>query len=118
MVILNKYYFVLIHICDVQYYFPGFTLSPLVTLPLVGYLCSTWMGWPSTFYLFGSLNLIWVGLYFVYGSDSPKKHPKITYEERQYIESSLKRTDVQVSKNIKKVFNNIISYYYRSPQFR
>lgn len=64
-----------------------------VTLPLVGYMSSTWIGWPSTYYLYGSLNVVWIVLFFIFGADSPQKHPRISYEERKHIETSLNKSE-------------------------
>jgi MFS family permease len=45
--------------------------------------------WPSVFYIFGCLGLIWSAAWLFIVSDSPSKHPTISSEERAYIESKI-----------------------------
>jgi MFS family permease len=46
------------------------------------------LGWEAVFYIEGSLSVIVVSawLFFIY--DSPALHPRISRQEREYIESS------------------------------
>lgn len=72
-------------------------------------------GWPSVFYVFGEflevsgrrrfwmhfgkiqtlfspsgmVGILWFGLWMVVGYSSPSTHPRISNEEREYIESSI-----------------------------
>lgn len=50
-------------------------------------------GWPLAFYIFGGTGIIWFAfwMYFVY--DEPKKHPRISPEERLYIERACQTKD-------------------------
>ncbi|XP_062523356.1 sialin-like isoform X2 [Corticium candelabrum] len=45
--------------------------------------------WPSVFYVFGLLGLIWCFAWLYIVSDSPNSHPTISKEERQYIVSRI-----------------------------
>ena len=48
----------------------------VVTLQLGGILCVYGIdgGWPSIFYLFGALGLLWTLIWCIYSADSPGKH--------------------------------------------
>jgi len=41
-------------------------------------------GWPSVFYVFGTLGCIWSAAWFFLCYDSPSVHPRISSEERDY----------------------------------
>lgn len=60
----------------------GTAISNLVT----GKICSTKIGWPGAFYLYGGLGLIWVALWLIIGSDTPSKNRWIGEAEKNYIE--------------------------------
>ena len=68
--------------------YSGAQAGTVLSLPISGFLCEAF-GWPSVFYVFGLLGLVWwVGwCYLVY--DSPQKHPRISSSERRYILNSL-----------------------------
>ena len=68
--------------------YSGAQAGTVLSLPLSGLLCDAF-GWPSVFYVFGFLGLIWwIGwCYLVY--DSPQVHPRISSSERRYILDSL-----------------------------
>eukprot|EP01036_Dinobryon_divergens_P026695 gene26696-35372_t len=38
-------------------------------------------GWPSVFYVFGSVGILWFPFWFFWAYESPEKHPSITREE-------------------------------------
>ncbi|KAG5898537.1 hypothetical protein JTB14_038488 [Gonioctena quinquepunctata] len=58
-----------------------------------GYIASSWYGWPMVFFVFYSTMMLWCFLFAYFGSNSPAVHPKITNEERLYIESSLNQEE-------------------------
>lgn len=66
----------------------------VVTLQLGGILCVYGIdgGWPSIFYLFGALGLLWTLIWCIYSADSPGKHRFINNLEREYIEEETKDT--------------------------
>lgn len=66
----------------------GSNLGTVVTLPVSGILVK-WYGWPTVFYFFGVLGILWSFLWFLMVTDSPSDHPKISKNELKYIESSL-----------------------------
>ncbi|XP_071512398.1 sialin-like isoform X2 [Panulirus ornatus] len=67
--------------------FSGFPLGTVLSLPVGGWLCSSHYlgGWPSAFYLFGSLGLIWGVAWFLLVHDRPEKHPRISDEELAHL---------------------------------
>lgn len=71
-------------------------------MPLSGYLASvTWMGgWPLAFYVFGGLGIIWSIVWWLIIYDSPSTHPKISSQERDYIQACLGPENAQSKVNI------------------
>lgn len=57
------------------------------SLPVAGYLCYVEMlgGWPSAYYLFGGLGVIWFALWSLLIFENPDQHPRITKKELDYI---------------------------------
>jgi len=46
------------------------------------------LSWPSVFYIFGAVGVVWYLLWQQYAASSPASDPKITQEERSYIEET------------------------------
>ncbi|KAH8306841.1 hypothetical protein KR018_006074 [Drosophila ironensis] len=71
--------------------YAGSNIGTVISMPLSGWLCSLDFlgGWPSAFYIFGLLGIVWFlcWMYLVY--DTPRAHPRISCAERDYIERSL-----------------------------
>jgi ACS family sodium-dependent inorganic phosphate cotransporter len=57
-------------------------------MPVCGFLIAS-LGWESVFYVTGVVGLIWSIAWFFVVYDSPAEHPRITEEERHYIESAI-----------------------------
>ncbi|KAK2145734.1 hypothetical protein LSH36_660g02057 [Paralvinella palmiformis] len=75
--------------------YAGAQMGTVVSMPVSGLLCKYGFadGWPSVFYVFGSLGCLWfVGWCFLC-YDSPAKHPRISYSERQYLETVIHKPD-------------------------
>ncbi|KAK3923783.1 Sialin [Frankliniella fusca] len=64
------------------------SLGAAVTMPICGQLLATY-GWESTFYATGAVGLAWSLLWFALIYDSPAQHPRISDEERRFIEHAL-----------------------------
>lgn len=66
----------------------GSSMGVAITFPLFGFVIS-WMSWEWVYHICGIIGVIWylAWCYFVY--DSPAEHPRISAEERMYIEKSL-----------------------------
>ncbi|KAJ8946312.1 hypothetical protein NQ318_004201 [Aromia moschata] len=67
----------------------GFTISNVVAMPIAGYICGSWYGWPMSFYVFGLLGVAWIIPWVIFGHNSPAEHKSITTEERTYIQRSV-----------------------------
>lgn len=74
----------------------GSPLGTVIALPVAGYLCSTSWGWPSCFYLFGGLGILWCIIWYFLGSDSPQKHNNISEKEISYIHHGTSVEDREV----------------------
>ncbi|XP_046439306.1 putative inorganic phosphate cotransporter isoform X1 [Daphnia pulex] len=72
--------------------FTGAQFGTVITLPLSGILCEHGFdgGWPTVFYVFGTLGIVWFAVWMPLTADSPSRHLKISKEEKDYICSSLK----------------------------
>nr|CAD7394675.1 unnamed protein product [Timema cristinae] len=71
--------------------FSGGYLGTITCFPISGLLCDWGVagGWPMVFYVFGGLGVVWFipWLFLVY--DTPQQHPRISKEERDYIQTSI-----------------------------
>lgn len=67
------------------------SLGAALTLPISGFLIVAW-GWESVFYVTGIIGVLWSALWFVLIYDSPGQHPRITIEERKFIEEAIGNT--------------------------
>ncbi|CAH3152138.1 unnamed protein product [Pocillopora meandrina] len=76
-------------LCALAY--SGIPFGGFLGMYLSGLLCASdlWGGWPSTFYIFGSVALVWFFTWMIFAHDKPIHHPWISTEEREYILSSL-----------------------------
>lgn len=70
----------------------GANFGTIISIPLTGYLCSfNYMGgWPLSFYIFGLMGIVWCFFWWRYVFDTPQAHPRISQQERIFIERSLK----------------------------
>lgn len=66
----------------------GASFGAFVSLPLTGYICQT-LGWPAVFYLCGAAGCLWSVFWFAFVSDDPRKHRRISQEEKEYIINSI-----------------------------
>lgn len=91
----------------------GANFGTIISIPLTGFLCSLDSGWPLSFYIFGKkqnqlklaicliknltilgiLGIIWCFFWWWFVFDTPETHPRISHDERMYIEKSLKKHD-------------------------
>ena len=69
----------------------GGNFGAVVSLPITGWLCNATIlgGWPSTFYLFSLIHIIWFALWCWLVYDSPELDPRISCEEKAYIQKSI-----------------------------
>lgn len=67
--------------------YAGAQIGTVVAMPVSGVLCH-YVSWQSVFYIFGALGMAWSVMWIFLVYDKPSTHPRISIEERQYIESS------------------------------
>ncbi|KAH8270664.1 hypothetical protein KR044_000104 [Drosophila immigrans] len=78
--------------------YAGSNIGTVISMPLTGWLCSQRFlgGWPSAFYIFGLLGILWFGCWMWLVYDRPSEHPRISRKERAYIERALQLPDDDV----------------------
>lgn len=67
----------------------GLPFGTVVGMLISGLLAGSRFGWPSIFYFFGILGIIWCILFYWLGTDYPLNHSKISSKEVEYINKSL-----------------------------
>ncbi|XP_034952243.1 sialin [Chelonus insularis] len=67
------------------------SLGAAITMPICGFLIAS-LGWESVFYVTGGLSFVWSIVWLVVIFDSPAQHPRITDNERRYIEEAIGNT--------------------------
>lgn len=80
--------------------FSGSYVGTVISLPISGALAESSAGWPSIFYVFGCLAVLWFLLWCLIVAESPAKHPSISNKELEYIQGSIGYTDEQ-TQNLK-----------------
>ncbi|XP_071497425.1 vesicular glutamate transporter 1-like [Diadema antillarum] len=68
--------------------FSGSYAGAVIGMPIAGIL-TDYAGWPSVFYVFGAMGIIWYAFFMWIVHETPAKHPTISKEERNYIEESI-----------------------------
>ncbi|KAH6937103.1 hypothetical protein HPB50_025564 [Hyalomma asiaticum] len=70
--------------------YSGGQIGTVVAMPVSGLLCdSTFLGgWPAAFYVFGLAGVVWFVFWALLAYNSPQEHPRISDEERIYIETN------------------------------
>ena len=71
----------------------GAAIGGIVAIPLIAYL-TIFFSWKMVFVVVGLVGLIWVLPWVILVKAPPKAHPWLTAEEREYILSGQKSTDV------------------------
>lgn len=72
----------------------GSQIGNVIALPLGGFLCVNGFdgGWPSIFYVFGGLGILWFILWMVFASNSPDENRFIGENEKEYVLDKTKET--------------------------
>lgn len=80
--------------------YAGNQIGVTITMPISAVLCKYGFadGWPSIYYVFGGVGILWSAIWFFYAADSPEKHRFISKAEREFIESSLGTSNKAVTK--------------------
>ncbi|KAH9508375.1 hypothetical protein Btru_050943 [Bulinus truncatus] len=76
--------------------YAGAQLGTVISMPISGLLCDSDIagGWPSAFYVFGSLGCVWFIAWTLLVHNTPAEHPRISESEREYIESSVGKKEL------------------------
>jgi MFS family permease len=69
--------------------YTGAQLGTVIAMAVCGALASSSIGWPSIFYVFGALGILWAVFWFFLAADRPGTHKFISKEEQAYIETNL-----------------------------
>lgn len=72
--------------------FSGSFLGTVFAMPISGIMAEH-LGWPSIFYVFGAVGLLWFFLWWVVVKDHPEDDPHISQSELEYIKSSIGNTE-------------------------
>lgn len=72
----------------IMIYIAASSLGAAITMPICGFLIIAW-GWESVFYVTGLVGVVWSIAWFLLIFDSPSKHPRISDEERTFIEEAI-----------------------------
>ncbi|XP_014239443.1 sialin isoform X2 [Cimex lectularius] len=64
------------------------SLGAAVTLPISGFLID-YYNWETVFYVTGLVGLTWSVAWYFLMFDSPSEHPRITVEEKDYLEKAI-----------------------------
>ncbi|XP_063991566.1 sialin [Diachasmimorpha longicaudata] len=72
--------------------FSGSFVGTVFAMPASGVMAEYW-GWPSVFYVFGVMGLVWFVFWWALVTDKPEDDPRITRGELEYIKRSLGHTD-------------------------
>ncbi|KAG8180929.1 hypothetical protein JTE90_013935 [Oedothorax gibbosus] len=87
--------------------FSGAQMGNVITMSVSGVLCSTDFlgGWPSVFYVFGTVTVLWFVLWIILVYETPDEHPSITEGELTLFHDSGK---VQTQSNVGFLFGMFI----------
>ncbi|CAH1116594.1 unnamed protein product [Phaedon cochleariae] len=85
----------------------GATFGTIFTMPIVGTISSSWLGWPFSFYLYGGMGVVWMVMFFIFGASSPREHRCISGGELEYIESSMDISEEKVEVPWKSMFSSL-----------
>lgn len=87
----------------------GAYIGNTIALPLGSFLCVHGFdnGWPSIFYIFGCIGVVWSILFIIFNADSPSDHKWINKAEVNYILESTKKTEIR--KKLKTPWKSILT---------
>lgn len=88
--------------------FSGSYFGTVISLPLSAALAESSGGWPSIFYVFGSLAVVWFLLWIYLVAESPAKHSSISNKELEYIQGNIGYTDEQ-TRDLKPPWSSILT---------
>lgn len=77
--------------------FSGGTLGTATAMALSGIIAHS-LGWPSIYYFFGTVGIIWTILWIFLTSETPEKHPLISADELQHIQATRQLSAVEFNR--------------------
>merc|ERR1719342_541924 len=89
-------------------FWSGASIGTLIIFTLAGYISDT-LGWDAVFYVTGSLSLLWVIIWFLLVADTPAEHPRISQDERHYIETSIGQSSTVDRKKLDTPWKDILT---------
>ncbi|XP_057650844.1 putative inorganic phosphate cotransporter isoform X2 [Diorhabda carinulata] len=69
--------------------YAGAQFGTVISMPLSGLLSECRFGWPSIFYVFGTIGTVWCIFFLILVYEDPQSHTKMNVEERLYIQKEL-----------------------------
>ncbi|GMR32148.1 hypothetical protein PMAYCL1PPCAC_02343 [Pristionchus mayeri] len=82
----------------------GFQLASLISALFSASLCKTEWGWPSIFYVFGTMGSAWMVLWCIFSSNTPAESNFASVLEKQFLEGKVaKRATKQVRVPYRKI---------------
>ncbi|CAI9737167.1 sialinsialin-like [Octopus vulgaris] len=88
--------------------FSGSYFGTVISLPISGVLAKSSLGWPSIFYFWGTVAIVWFLFWCYLVSESPSDHRYISQEELEFIQHSI-GYGVEQTKNLKPPWVKILS---------
>lgn len=71
-----------------SFVYAGGPLGTVICMPVTGWISASAIGWPSAFYLYAILGMIWSLAWLWFGSNTPAENDLISDEEKRYIEET------------------------------
>ncbi|XP_077288068.1 vesicular glutamate transporter 3-like [Arctopsyche grandis] len=76
-----------------MFIYSGMYGALIITPPIAAYICNSFLGWPWSYYIFGSQSFVGGLLWIYFGVSSPSHHKTISIKERTFIEKDLDQTN-------------------------
>ncbi|XP_069105865.1 sialin-like [Argopecten irradians] len=95
----------------------GATIGSVVVLPVTGILCDSSFlgGWPSAFYVFGGVSVLWFIFWHFLIYETPSDHPRITAAEEIYIESTASEKKASFIESYSELDRVLLLFYIEIP---
>ena len=69
--------------------YAGAQFGTIISMPISALLCDHAGGWPSVFYVFGGVGVLWSAVFLKFTYEDPATDPHITETERKHIIDSI-----------------------------
>ncbi|XP_071042877.1 putative inorganic phosphate cotransporter [Parasteatoda tepidariorum] len=82
--------------------FSGIQIGTVIGMPISGILCTSDLlgGWPSVYYIFGSITCLWSVFWWLLIYEEPSMHPTISREELFHIEKNKNEAKMKMSRDL------------------